>query len=116
MKETKVYMELPNGANDETCDECPYAELGEVQHYFINNEIVSCRDCVCKLDKSCGFRHGEKNCPLIDIKTHDRELVKEVCEDLTKSILNLKYVNDTREFATYVLSIIKSKQKEFENE
>lgn len=82
MKETKVYMELPNGANEETCDECPYAELGEVQHYFINNEIVSCRDCVCKLDKSCGFRHGEKNCPLIDIKTHDRELVKEVCEKI----------------------------------
>lgn len=48
------------------------------------------------------------------LKTHNRELVKGVCEDLTKSILNLKYVNDTREFATYVLSIIKSKQKDFE--
>lgn len=91
MKETKVYMELPNGANEETCDECPYAELGEVQHYFINNEIVSCRDCVCKLDKSCGFRHGEKNCPLIDIKTHDRELVKEVCEKIRKFCENNKY-------------------------
>ena len=58
--------------------------------------------------------YNVNNIYLYDIKTHDRELVKEVCEDLTKSILNLKYVNDTREFATYVLSIIKSKQKDFE--
>lgn len=93
MKETKMYVdELPKG----------------------------CADCICEYDGFCEISGKyvsvakSKNCPLQTIKQHDRELVKEVCEDLTKSILNLKYVNDTREFATYVLSIIKSKQKDFE--
>lgn len=111
MKETKVYMELPNGANEETCDECPYAELGEVQHYFINNEIVSCRDCVCKLDKSCGFRHGEKNCPLIDIKTHDRELVKEVCEKIYND-LKPHYGEEIN--AVVIERVLSNSQKEYE--
>lgn len=119
MKETKVYMELPNGANEETCDECPYAELGEVQHYFINNEIVSCRDCVCKLDKSCGFRHGEKNCPLIDIKTHDRELVKEVCDEVKNKLGSIEDIlinlgNGKEDALNYFMYILNKTQKEYE--
>ena len=114
MKETKVYMELPNGANEETCDECPYAELGEVQHYFINNEIVSCRDCVCKLDKSCGFRHGEKNCPLIDIKTHDRELVKEVCEKIKRNVRVTRIKKKWFAFEDDLRNILDQIQKEYE--
>lgn len=31
------------------------------------------------------------DCPLIDIKTHDRELVKEVCEKIRKFCENNKY-------------------------
>lgn len=102
MKETKVYMELPNGANEETCDECPYAELGEVQHYFINNEIISCRDCICKLDKTCGFRHGEKHCPLIDIKIHDREKDKRI-KELEQKVQELQEVDNKRAFRLYAV-------------
>ena len=67
-----------------------------------------------RLDKTLKEQHFAFVFTKQELKERDQELVKEVCEDLTKSILNLKYVNDTREFATYVLSIIKSKQKEFE--
>ena len=87
MKETKVYTGRRNGK---------HAELMQ------------------KLDKALKEQHFAFVFTKQELKDHDRELVKEVCEDLTKSILNLKYVNDTREFATYVLSIIKSKQKDFE--
>ena len=67
-----------------------------------------------RLDKTLKEQHFAFVFTKQELKERDQELVKEVCEDLTKSILNLKYVNDTREFATYVLSIIKSKQKDFE--
>lgn len=87
MKETKVYTGRRNGK---------HAEL------------------IQRLDKALKEQHFAFVFTKQELKQHDRELVKEVCEDLTKSILNLKYVNDTREFATYVLSIIKSKQKDFE--
>lgn len=95
MKETKVYVdELPK-----ICDECPCHSVMEDRCVLLRKQTIE---------------PFLQSCPLQSLKTHDRELVKEVCEDLTKSILNLKYVNDTREFATYVLSIIKSKQKDFE--
>lgn len=87
MKETKVYTGRRNGK---------HAELMQ------------------RLDKALKEQHFAFVFTKQELKERDRELVKEVCEDLTKSILNLKYVNDTREFATYVLSIIKSKQKDFE--
>lgn len=98
MKETKVYVdELPK-----SCYICPCYDTSEGFCSMTGSYIK--------------YKKGRilQDCQLIDIKDHDRELVKEVCEDLTKSILNLKYVNDTRDFATYVLSIIKSKQKDFE--
>lgn len=102
MKETKVYIldKLPND-----CYECPNCNL-------IGN-TCSISDNIY-LDGVFATIGRHKDCPLIDIKDHDLKLVKEVCEDLTKSILNLKYVENTGEFATYVLSIIKSKQKEYE--
>ena len=104
MKETKVYInKMPKWYSECPCNYDTYCQLHELNHYGEDN--YHCKSC---------FDKRPKDCPLIDIKTYDRELVKEVCEDLTKSILNLKYVNDTREFATYVLSIIKSKQKDFE--
>ena len=98
MKERKVYVdELPK-----SCYICPCYDTSEGFCSMTGSYIK--------------YKKGRilQDCQLIDIKDHDRELVKEVCEDLTKSILNLKYVNDTRDFATYVLSIIKSKQKDFE--
>ena len=96
MKETKVYVEeMPD-----MCLNCPCLD-GVYCNILCDNVFI-------------GRETRDPKCKLQSIKDHDRELVKEVCEDLTKSILNLKYVNDTREFATYVLSIIKSKQKDFE--
>lgn len=102
MSEQKVWVEnMP-----ESCDECKYyTQFTDGMGCMVAQELRP-------MDEQDNYM--QEACPLHSIKTHDRELVKEVCEDLTKSILNLKYVNDTREFATYVLSIIKSKQKDFE--
>ena len=72
MKETKVYMsKLP-----ESCKTCQFQCYGE------------CRNgCdILKTDYSmtqCHIMRGKhKDCPLIDIKAHDRELAKEVCEKI----------------------------------
>ena len=70
MKETKVYMsKLP-----ECCSGC-----------------VCVDDCYCGItQKNIYYEFHEwtkpKDCPLIDIKTHDRELVKEVCEKIRENI------------------------------
>ena len=72
MKETKVYVdELPK-----SCWECPC---------FKND-----------LEFPCGLSDGTQdyfkdeidgeNCPLKSIKTHDRALVKEVCEKIRKEL------------------------------
>ena len=68
MKETKVYIgELP-----EDCTDCPCYDF----------DIGGCQ---CK-DPHFTYQSIDrfKGCPLIDIKTHDRELVKEVCEKIRK--------------------------------
>lgn len=79
----KVYVsELPIGAIEFGCDNCPYAEIQGINHYFINNEFVSYRDCVCKLDKNCGFKQGEKLCPLQSLVDYTKQVRKEVCEDI----------------------------------
>lgn len=36
----------------------------------------------CDYDKIDEDNYKHKDCPLIDIKTHDREIVKEVCEKI----------------------------------
>ena len=66
MKETKVYVdELP-----EDCTDCPCYDF----------DIGGCQ---CK-DPHFTYQSIDrfKGCSLIDIKTHDRELVKEVCEKI----------------------------------
>ena len=101
MKETKVYVdELPK-----SCWECPC---------FKND-----------LEFPCGLSDGTQdyfkdeidgeNCPLKSIKTHDRELVKEVCEKI-----KLKF-SDTRSHNWGVERIelyefLDQIQKEAENE
>lgn len=75
MKETKVYVdELPK-----SCWECPC---------FKND-----------LEFPCGLSDGTQdyfkdeidgeNCPLVLLKTHDRELVNEVCEKIKHNISKL---------------------------
>ena len=94
MKETKVYVdELPK-----SCWECPC---------FKND-----------LEFPCGLSDGTQdyfkdeidgeNCPLKSIKTHDRELVKEVCEKIRKEL-----DGDHNQYRiNYILDQI---QKDFEN-
>lgn len=89
MKETKVYMsELPC-----QCIDCQFAYSGRCQ---LNGEIYCIENC----------RRGD--CPLIDIKTHDRELVAKVLEKVKKELdgdYNQYRIN-------YILDQI---QKEFED-
>lgn len=46
----------------------------------------------CDYDKIDEDNYKHKDCPLIDIKTHDRELVKEVCDKIKKEIESLTSV------------------------
>ena len=81
MKETKVYVdELP-----ENCFECP----------FMTDNQEGYDGCFCKLlDERAETKNRLKGCPLIDIKTHDRELVKEVCEKIRRKVDNIsKYAH-----------------------
>ena len=73
MKETKVYVdELP-----EYCDDCPCSLRDKDDCAYCN-----------LLHKNIGYDFGKrpKHCPLQLIKTHDRELVKEVCKKIRKTI------------------------------
>ena len=83
MKETKVYVdELP-----ESCAYCPCCSCD------LKPEFIKIGDFMyCNLLKQ-RFRFKEerkklKDCPLIDVKTHDRELVKEVCEKISTELEN----------------------------
>ena len=92
MKETKVYVdELP-----ESCSKCEWCTLNHKDNYGrpfclmtrkplyngdrVNEERGQHKDSLSDFD-----------CPLIDIKTHDRELVKEVCEKIKDKALGLWY-------------------------
>lgn len=91
MKETKVYIdELP-----ESCTDCPC--------YDFDMGGCQCKDPHFTYDSINRF----KGCPLIDIKTHDRELVAKVLEKVKKELdgdYNQYRIN-------YILDQI---QKEFE--
>ena len=83
MKETKVYVdELP-----ESCSKCEWCTLNHKNNYGIPFCLMA-RMPLYNGDKANEERGQHKDslsdfdCPLIDIKTHDRELVKEVCEKI----------------------------------
>lgn len=66
MSEQKVWVEkMP-----ESCGDCEFCETSE--HWFY------CSRLGIKLK----YISREKDCPLQSLKTHDRELVKEVCEKI----------------------------------
>ena len=77
MKETKVYVdELP-----ENCSKCLFC--------YDNRPYWKSTDCIInhkELDEDEIEIKREKDCPLIDIKTHDRELVREVCEKIKEKL------------------------------
>lgn len=66
MQEAKVYVdELPK-----SCWDCPMLankDSGEAEPYCVLTDL---------------YLGDYEHCPLIDIKTHDRGLVKEVCEKI----------------------------------
>lgn len=83
MKETKVYVdELPKSCIDCPCRDSEYNEcnLLSERHHIGYYDGMGWRDVPVTED----FK--EISCPLIDIKTHDRELVRQVCEKIRKTI------------------------------
>lgn len=106
MKETKVYMsEFPK-----CCCDCPCYDA----------EIMGCQAHNPNKTKEFSFnfdvtKKRPKDCPLIDIKTHDRELVKEVCEKI-KQFCNGQDWIDYRFVNKYELSnFLDQIQKDIEN-
>ena len=73
MKRTKVCVdELPK-----CCRKCVFC--------YDNRPYWKSTDCLFlnkELDEDEIETNRDKDCPLTDIKTHDRELVKEVCEKI----------------------------------
>lgn len=130
MKETKVYVdEMPN-----SCSKCEWCTLNHKDNYGRSFCLIS-RMPLYNGDKVNEERGQYKdslsdfNCPLIDIKTHDRELVKEVCEKIKTFVRENTYIcggNATREdiitSSSYnqalrdVLDFLGTLQKEFEDE
>ena len=104
MKETKVYIdELPK-----SCVGCKYFAEHRQQ----------CNLELCLQWNEVKFKFDD--CPLIDIKTHDRELVKEVCEKIKEQ---LGFIVDGQERIVCdgsatgdktILAVLKQIQKEYE--
>ena len=92
MKETKVYVdEMPN-----SCSKCEWCTLNHKDNYGRSFCLIS-RMPLYNGDKVNEERGQYKdslsdfNCPLIDIKTHDRELARQVCEKIIHSAYNVLY-------------------------
>ena len=92
MKETKVYVdELP-----ESCSKCEWCTLNHKDNYGRPFCLIA-RMPLYNGDKIKEERGQHKaslsdfDCPLVDIKAHDRELVKEVCENIIKFINELAW-------------------------
>lgn len=105
MKETKMYID---GELPKVCNECVCCDSFSFCH-ALNKHCL----------KTCDTQRLD-NCPLIDIKTHDRELIKEVCEKIKEQ---LGFIVDGQErivcdgsatgYKT-ILAVLNQIQKEFE--
>ena len=65
---------------------------------YVDELPKSCWDCFCQDNENGRCKILEKytdyvpkDCPLIDIKTHDRELIRQVCEKIIKFINELAW-------------------------
>lgn len=95
MKETKVYVdELP-----ESCDECPCHSVMEDR---------------CVLLRKQAIEPFLQSCPLKLIKTHDRELVKEVCEKIARNVRVRKIQEEWYAIKTDLRAVLDQIEKEFE--
>ena len=100
MKETKVYVdELP-----ESCKKCAYSQI---------NLALGVETRICGLQYGFISIDIDKfpNCPLQSIKTHDQELVKEVCEKIYND-LKPHYGEEVSGFV--IERVLSNLQKEFE--
>ena len=78
----KIYVEkLPK-----SCKYCPMNAYGIEKNYC---SLYSINNIGQYIDCWNSKRH--KKCPLVNIKIHDRELVKEVCEKIREFCENNKY-------------------------
>ena len=106
MKETKVYVdELP-----ESCFDCHCAYYGGC---VIDTGNVE------DFDNFDWSERRAKHCPLIDIKTHDREVVKEVCEKIKYKLGSIEDIlinlgNGKEDALNYFTHILNEIEKEFE--
>ena len=103
MSKQKVWIEkMP-----EYCDDCPCSLRDKDDCAYCN-----------LLHKNIGYDFGKrpKHCPLQLIKTHDRELVKEVCEKIKNNVNDMPYYDDRTGYVspTDVCEMIDELQKEFE--
>lgn len=120
MKETKVYVdELP-----ESCSKCEWCTLNHKNNYGIPFCLMA-RMPLYNGDKANEERGQHKDslsdfdCPLIDIKTHDRELVKEVCEKIKNKLGSIEDMlinlgNGKEDALNYFMHILNQIQKEYE--
>ena len=106
MSEQKVWVEkMP-----EYCDECPCSLRGKDDCAYCN-----------LLHKNIGYDFGKrpKHCRLINIKDHDRELVRQVCEKIIIELGSVEDIlinlgNGKEDAFQMFFNILKETQKEFE--
>lgn len=100
MKETKVYVdELP-----ESCDECPCHSVMEDRCVLLHKQTIE---------------PFLQSCPLKSLKTHDRELVKEVCDEVKNKLGSIEDIlinlgNGKEDALNYFMYILNKTQKEYE--
>ena len=105
MKETKVYVDELS----KSCEKCPLGYFYDCQYCFLRPDLAEKHEW-CEKDK---------HCPLIDIKTHDRELVKEVCDEIKNKLGSIEDIlinlgNGKEDALSYFMYILNKIQKEFE--
>lgn len=107
MKETKVYVdELP-----ESCDECKYyTQFTDGMGCIVAQELRPMDEC---------DNYMQASCPLQSIKDHDRELVKEVCDEIKNKLGSVEDIlinlgNGKEDAFSYFIKILNEVQKEYE--
>ena len=98
---------------------------------YVDELLESCRKCAYSQinlalgveTRICGLQYGfisidiDKfpNCPLQSIKAHDRELVKEVCEKIRKTIAStVDLAESNQQIKDQFYIILDQMQKEYE--
>lgn len=101
----KIYVEkLPK-----SCKYCPMNAYGIEKNYC---SLYSINNIGQYIDCWNSKRH--KKCPLVNIKAHDRELVKEVCEKIARNVRVRKIQEEWYAIETDLRAILDKIEKEYE--